>query len=479
MKRFFMAVILLLFLFTAAACSGKEKSEDAGAENGSTKDTGKEGNSSEDEIDDAKSETDGKEGNTGETDGTDYKALSEDLALQMAGGDFDQTYDIMSPIMKAQLKKDSLKSTWDATVAGLGKLIGIYDTKEETVDQYQVVQVVLQYENNGLKVSLTYTESGKLDGLWINYAPIETELEVNDDFAETKASIGVGEYPVDGILTLPNGVVNPPVVILVPGSGNHDMDESVGANKPFRDIARGLAKQGIASIRYQERFIQYPELFSADFTIQGDCLEDAAQAVEYAVACGKVDPDRVYIIGHSLGGMMAPKIAADNDKVAGIVCLAGSPRKLEDIVMDQQSLLLGASGTYSQDEIDDLLAMAAEQAEEIKKLKDGDSKALLGIPTSYWYSLNQINTGEIVEELTIPIFIAQGSEDWQVYADKDYVAWQELLGDRDNVTFHLYDNLNHLFMTSQGLMDISEYNVKGAVDQQVIDDIAAWIHDGE
>ena len=115
------------------------------------------------------------------------------------------------------------------------------------------------------------------------------------------------------------------------------------------------------------------------------------------------------------------------------------------------------------------------QVEKIKGLKESSGEIILGYPDSFWYSLNQIDVADIVKNLNIPIFIAQGSKDFQIYADIDYLAWQDLLKDRDNVVFRLYDNLNHLFMTSNGKMDLSEYNIKTTVDQQVIDDIANWI----
>lgn len=401
--------------------------------------------------------------------------LGAKLAEQMAGGDFDETYQQCSAIVKLQMTKSALKKAWNTTVDGMGKYVSIYEITEEQSGQNQIVYVILRYENNGLKVSFTFNKEGKIDGLWLNYSPIEEDPVNTGTYKETKITFGDGKYPLTGILTLPKKVKNPPVVILVPGSGNHDVNETVGANKPFRDIAWGLAEQGIASIRYNERVFLYPELAQSDFTIGIDSLDDAADAISYALSCDKIDKEHIYLIGHSLGGMMAPKVAYDNPEIAGIVILAGSPRRLEDIIYDQVMDAIGQTAGVTATQAKEAMASTLKGVETVRKLTKGSNKVILGYPATYWYSLNQIDIAAISNKLTIPIYIAQGSEDWQVYPDKDYSKWKKLLGKKKNVTFKLYDNLNHLFMTSNGKTDITEYNIAGSVDQTVLDDIAAWI----
>lgn len=405
----------------------------------------------------------------------DYKDLSKELILQMTDGDFAKLHDTFTYVMKLQFPKKVILQTWEATVLSLGEFVKISKITEETTEKYKIVSVILQYENNGLRIEFTYNLSGKIEGLWLAYAPNKTKPISNTKFIETEIAIGEGKEPLYGILTLPKGVKKPPVVILVPGSGTHDMDETIGPNKPFRDIAHGLAKQGIASIRYHERLLQYPKTKVSSLTIQVDSLDDAAQAIEYALTCDKINKKKIFILGHSLGGMVAPKLAQDHKEVAGIVCLAGSPRKLEDISLDQNQFFIEKEEGLTKERKEQMITAVRKEADKIKKLKKSDTGVLLGTPASYWYSLNQIKTPEIVKSLNIPILIAQGSEDWQVYPEKDYTQWKKILNGKKNVTFHLYDKLNHLFMTSNGITDVTEYNIKGTVDQKVIDDIALWI----
>lgn len=409
------------------------------------------------------------------TQENELQTLSGKLAEQMAGGSFDETYKKCTLAVKMQMSKGSLKQAWDTTVGGMGDYISVYEITQEQKDQYQIVYVILQYENNGLKISFTYNKDGKIDGLWMNYSPIEEAAVSTDAYEETKISFGEGDYPVTGILTLPKDIENPPVVILVPGSGNHDVNETVGANKPFRDIAWGLAERGIASIRYNERVFLYPELAAENFTIQTDSLDDATDAINYATTCDKVDASNIFILGHSLGGMMAPKIAKDHPEVAGIILLAGSPRRLEDIILDQVTDAVENTPGVTEKQAKETLATTQDGIHDVKNLKKTGNETILGYPASYWYSLNQIDIASISKELTLPVYIAQGSADWQVFPDKDYTLWQELLGKNDNVTFKLYDKLNHLFITTNGKTDISEYNIPGKVDKTLLEDIKAWI----
>ena len=108
--------------------------------------------------------------------------------------------------------------------------------------------------------------------------------------------------------SLPNGVENAPVAILVHGSGPQDRDESFGPNRPFRDLAAGLATKGIAVLRYDKRTKRYPESF-ADLknpTVKEETVDDVSSAIEYLKYRPEIDGRRITVIGHSLGGMLAP-----------------------------------------------------------------------------------------------------------------------------------------------------------------------------
>ena len=146
-------------------------------------------------------------------------------------------------------------------------------------------------------------------------------------------------------LTIPNGTGPFPAVVLVHGSGPNDRDETYGPNKPFKDIAWGLASVGIVVLRYEKRTKQYPQESAAiqNFTVQDETIYDALAAVELLNNSSIVDHSKIFVLGHSLGGMLAPRIALQESQIAGLIILAGATRHLEDLMLEQTRYLANLS----------------------------------------------------------------------------------------------------------------------------------------
>lgn len=463
-KKIVLVVILILGMCIFVGCSKKEETKIGEVSENTV--SGEVVQVSEDQV-------------FSEEDRGELEELSETLSVEMANGNFDNTVAIFSEMIKTQLDKETLVQSYAKTVEPLGAFVS-YETTIPAVESKGnlVVQTVLRYEKNGVTMYFTYNADKKIDGMWINYYTLSEAEDHSAIFDEVEIKIGADPYVLDGILTIPKNVENPKLVILVQGSGPNDMNETIGAvsNQPFLDIAQGLAEKGIASIRYNKRYYQYPNAATDNVTIQEEVLEDVNYAIEYALTSEEIECDGVYVIGHSLGGMLAPYIAATNDSVKGMVSLAGSPRKLEDIILDQNVRALEASKTeITEEEYNSMLQLVSDEVASVKNVAEGDTTYLLGIGSSYWYSLNQINTAEVVKTLTIPMLFLQGEADFQVYADIDFEEWKTLLDGMTNAEFVLYPELNHLFMKTNGKTDTSEYDIQGKVSREVIDDMAEWI----
>lgn len=153
-----------------------------------------------------------------------------------------------------------------------------------------------------------------------------------------KIIVGEGtEYPLNGLLTLPDSIDQKvPAVVLVHGSGASSMDEKVYKLTPFKDLAEGLAERGIASIRYDKRsFVYGRKMRKQLITVREETIDDAVLAAKLLRQDPRIDPDRIFIVGHSMGAMLAPRIDADGGDFRGLVLMAGTPFRLEEIVVRQ------------------------------------------------------------------------------------------------------------------------------------------------
>lgn len=424
------------------------------------------------------------------------KADAQKVAENLQAGDFAAVTEKFSAEMAAALDEKSLESSWNSVVAVLGDFIETLSVETYERDAYFCVDILEHYENNGLKLHIVYDAQGKIAGMQITYADVEPYLETEAQSGEEELSYTEEEVtvtadervPLGGTLTLPRDTEKPPVVILVHGSGSSDRDENINGNKPFADIAHGLAARGIAVLRYDKRYYTYPDcpdVGSAEMvTLREETLDDVDAAIKLMQEDARVDGSRIFVLGHSLGGCLSPAIAAEHPQLAGIISMAGSLRPLWEIVYDQnQEAIAAAKEGGLTDEEQAQLVEAAEQIEtSVKVLREEleaqpDDELLLGIPVRYWKSNKEYCGENFIDQVEMPVLILQGDADFQVYPEKDYVLWQETLAGRDNAVFHLYEGLNHLMMPTQGKRDITEYSVKGHVDEQVIDDIAEFIMD--
>lgn len=400
---------------------------------------------------------------------------------QFRGGDFDTLYTNVTETVAAQAPKDQLKISWDSLLSMLGAYEGV--VSQESYSQQGMTQVVIteKYSLQNLQATFVYDADGKVAGLSFTFPEERTPYvpESADTYEEVSIQVGAESQKMDGVLTLPKNVEHPPVVVMVQGSGQSDLNESVGnGNRPFADIAHGLAQQGIATIRYNKRFYQYPPSSVEGLTIEAEVTDDVRSAIQLAAADSRVDSDRVYVLGHSLGGMLAPKIAQDNPEVKGIICMAGTLRQLQDVMLEQTKAILDANANLSPEKKAESLSQLEEEYKKFDDLfTENPPDAILGQPGTYWASLNSIDSKEIVKSLTIPILILQGENDFQVYASVDYPLWEETLKGKDTVTYHLYPGLSHLFMpASSAKYDPALYSSPGHVDEQVIRDIGDWIN---
>lgn len=393
----------------------------------------------------------------------------------LTAGDFASAEAMHDAQMKAAANADALASIWAGLIKQVGAIQEIGSPYATTKGNLVFCYVPCRFESGIIDILVVIDGNGLVSGL--RYLPHQERGEWKAPsyadaarFEEIEMTFGENDWRLQGTLTKPAGMGTYPVLVLVHGSGPNDRDVTVGPNKMFKDLAWGLASRGIAVFRYDKRTAVHGDkmdLFA--ITVKEEVIDDAVAAVR--LVRGLPGAKGVYLLGHSLGGILAPEIALQA-QVDGVVVIAGSPRPLNRIIADQLNYLTALDGTVTSDEqllLDDFRAKDA-------KLEAGtlaDDEMMFGMPGRYWYDLLRRDPLAAAKALNKPMLFAQGERDYQITM-KDFELWRSgLSGDR--FAFRTYPALNHLFMAGQGQPNPNEYQVASHVDARFVEDVAAWI----
>lgn len=273
--------------------------------------------------------------------------------------------------------------------------------------------------------------------------------------------------PYQATLCLPKGGPPPPVVVMLQGSGPQDRDESIGPNKPFRDLAWGMAARGIATFRYDKRTYAFPKSYQG--TLDSESIDDAVDAVRYVKTLSDVDGARVFVLGHSLGGLAAI-YAVERVPVAGLVLMAAGGRPMDQVIRDQVRTLNAGQGEAKAAE---LLAL---QDSMMAKVRAGTATAqeLHGQPPD---AIRDMIVRDPIAELrktTVPVLVLKGGKDAQVF-QADFDALQAATTSRPGSAAKLYPNLTHIFTPTDGPAEVRAIFEPGHVAPDVIATIAAWV----
>lgn len=414
-------------------------------------------------------------------------AQAQKVAEHLVGGDFAAVFARLAPAVKPKLPTATLEKVWKQVISPLGDHLGFGSIESELTPGGNSLAVVrIEFANADVELQLGFNSSSEINGLWLKPAPKPVvslpSYVPPGSFREEPVTVGNAPWELPGTLTLPATATGRlPAVVLIHGSGPNDRDETVGARRPFRDIALGLAARGVASLRYEKR-TRHRALqirpFVDTMTVEFETITDAVAAVRALRTHPALDPQKLFVLGHSLGGYLLPRIATAAQPLAGGIILAGSNRPLEDLLLDQYHHLFNLDAL-----------MSDEERGELEKLKAGialvKSPALsprisaaslpLNIPASYWLDLRDYDAPAAAASLSMPLLILQGGRDYQV-TEKDYLRWKEGLKGRNDASWHFYPALNHLFGPGSGPGDPKEYFVPGNIPEAVIVDIADWIN---
>jgi len=352
--------------------------------------------------------------------------------------------------------------------------------------------LVYSTKTGAVQLTIRFDKAGSVDDLNLGpAAAVPTAAYAKPDYdegnyTEQEVVIGGGAFALPGTLTMPEGEGPFPVVVLVHGSGPHDRDSSIGGVKVFKDLAAGLAAHDIAVLRYEKVTMAHTAKISVrqDFTLKNESVDDAVSAVAMLRDMERIDPERIFVAGHSQGGFAAPMIVehAPAGSIAGAILLSAPSGSFTDVLVEQQqealerlkALGLPQETIAAQEQAAAMWAAIAQMVQDPQYSKDNLPPSFPLQPAYWWFEQRDYRAGEAAKEQDIPMLVVQGENDWQV-SMAQYEGWKEALKDRADATFRSYPKVNHLLAEYDGISIGMEYNGASNVSKTIVDDLAAWV----
>ena len=384
--------------------------------------------------------------------------------------------------IKTKIDKKILEQVVTSLETSIGKYKQPLGFHQQTDSVYNFLFYYSEFEKTKMDLKFTFNKNHKVLGFFLvehqNTETLKPEAD-NTFYTNSVLKIPSKTIVLSGTLTQPKIVSDGKkiIAVLVHGSGPNDRDETVGINKPFKDIAEGLAKNGINVFRYDKRTFSAPESLNPNkLTIDDEVTDDVVNIVRFLKKNDSLHDTRIFVIGHSLGAMLAPRIALVlGDTLAGVVMMAANARPLEVAALEQIEYLLHNQPT------EDMKKFAADFKHRLDYLhsaqfdKDSPTASLpFNTPASYWMSLHVYDQVATLKQLTLPILILQGERDYQVTMT-DFKIWQNATAGNKNVRTQSYPKLNHLFMPGEGNSVPAEYMIANHIPDAVINEMAEWM----
>ncbi len=302
-----------------------------------------------------------------------------------------------------------------------------------------------------------------------------------------------------GTLTIPNGNKKFPVVVLVAGSGPNDRNEELFGHKPFLVLADHLTKNGYAVLRYDKRGVASSEGDFASATVF-DFANDTKAAINYLKNRKEIDNDKIGILGHSEGGMVAQIIVSEDTSLDFIILMAAPGIKGSEVLILQTDILAKTmevpestrainkkvnNDIYNiimeSNDIDlakkELFAYYESHSSLSQLSKEQINQQVLNSTTDWTRAFLKFNPQDYLPKINCHVLAINGTKDLQVTSVENLAGISKGLGMKGNLKIISYEGLNHLFQAATtGLPD--EYGmIETTIEPKVLEDIVQWLNE--
>lgn len=413
----------------------------------------------------------------------DLKAKAESFVNYLAAKDIDRAVGELSSDLRSG-SGESIMKNYFSSLSFKGVDMNPISIKQEELPLGNMVTLTYKVvgASTTIDTKIKYDNNGQVYDFTAKATPGESKYKLpiyanTDNFTEKDVLIGDGKYKLSGVLSIPKGNGPFPAVVLVHGSGANDKDETYGDTKVFKDISSGLASKGIAVLRYDKRAKEYGCLSLVDIKLDlnKETVDDAVSAVNLLKKTEGINPNKVFVLGHSQGAMLTSTIikgCGDNGAAGGIM-MAGPVDFLDTFL--EQSKYLNSIGTMTEEQLKSIQGLY----DLVKNNKEfpgniPDDSPMFGAYPYYWLSVKNSTQVSDAVNLKAPLLILQGKMDYQVDIS-NLDKWKNVLRNKQNVDYNSYDKLNHFFIETKAKTP-ADYGKAANVPDYVINDIISWIN---
>ncbi|MGN7411388.1 alpha/beta hydrolase family protein [Paenibacillus sp. SAF-068] len=417
------------------------------------------------------------------------KATPEDMFISLLSeGDGKEAAKYIHTSVSGVLTPTLLSQLWGALEGQNGKITSEAIAKHvENNTVHRNVTYTFKTELTRINITVRMNDDGLVDDMYIAAATPDVYQKPSYDdpsaYTEQDITVGQGNLALPGTLTLPKGEGPFPVVILVHGSGPSNRDAAIGGAKPFRDLAVGLASQGVAVLRYDKVTYEhtYKVASQPKFTLKQESVDQVTDAVDMLKKNTQIDSSSIFVAGHSQGGFALPLIIAEDDQhdIAGSILLAAPSSSFVDVLTEQQDELVDRMKQLGLDT--ELIQGQADFYKNVAKIVKDPNYSVDHLPEAFplqpaywWFEQRDYVPAELAKTQNIPMLVIQGENDVQVSMNQ-FRTWKSALQGRSNVTYNSYPKVNHLLTSYDGLSIGQEYAEPSNVSKAIIDDIAKWV----